>query len=146
MKHPTPGFVFMLNRAAVSWGSNKQTSVALSSCEAELMVAGSEAAKEAAYLRRYQEELGYTNPLPAKLAMDNQAGIASIAHNPSSTRRRSTSSVDVTTSSSASSSSSEQQRISVPFVNLINGMTRLRCLCSVTTNVPNEVRLSDKSR
>ena len=70
----------MLNKAAISWGSKKQTSVALSSCEAELM-AGSEAAKEAVYFRRYQEELGYTDPLPTALAMDNQAGIA-IAYNP----------------------------------------------------------------
>jgi hypothetical protein len=64
----------MLNKAAISWGSKKQTSIALSSCEAELM-AGSEAAKEAVYFRRYLEELGYTDPLPTKLAMDNQAGI-----------------------------------------------------------------------
>ena len=51
VKHSTSGFVFMLNTAAIYWGSKKQTSVALSFCEAELM-AGSEAAKEAAYLRR----------------------------------------------------------------------------------------------
>ena len=44
-------------------------------------MAGSEAAKEAVYFRRYLEELGYTDPLPTKLAMDNQAGIA-IAYNP----------------------------------------------------------------
>ena len=29
VKHSTSGFVFMLNKAAISWGSNKQTSVAL---------------------------------------------------------------------------------------------------------------------
>ena len=52
VKHSTSGFVFKLNCAALPWGSKKQTSVALSSCEAELM-AGSEAAKEAAYHRRY---------------------------------------------------------------------------------------------
>ena len=70
----------MLNHAAISWGSTKQTSIALSFCEAELM-AGLEAAKEAIYFRRFQEELGYTDPLLTKLAMDNQAGIA-IAYNP----------------------------------------------------------------
>ena len=43
VQHSTSGFVFTLNKAAISWGSKKQTSVALSSCEAELM-AGSEAA------------------------------------------------------------------------------------------------------
>ena len=59
-------------------------------------MAGSEAAKEAVYFRRYQEELGYTDPLRTKLAMDNQAGI-NVAYNtpttPSCTRRPSTSSV-----------------------------------------------------
>ena len=35
VKHSTLGVVFMLNKAAISWGSKKQTSVALSSCEAE---------------------------------------------------------------------------------------------------------------
>ena len=52
VKHSTSGYLFMLNHAAISWGSKKQTSIALSSCEAELM-AGSEAAKEAVYFRRY---------------------------------------------------------------------------------------------
>jgi hypothetical protein len=76
----TSGFVFFLNKAAIAWGSKKQTSVALSSCEAELM-AGSEAAKEAVYFRRFQVELGYFDAEPTKLAMDNQAGTA-IAYNP----------------------------------------------------------------
>ena len=34
VKHSNSGFVFMLNKAANSWGSKKQTSIALSSCEA----------------------------------------------------------------------------------------------------------------
>ena len=54
--------------------------LALSSCEAELM-AGSEAAKEAIYLRRFEKELGHGNPKPTRLGMDNQAGIA-IAYKP----------------------------------------------------------------
>ena len=57
VRHSTSGFVFTLHRAAISWGSKKQTSVALSSCEAELM-ASSEAGKEAVYLRSFLEELG----------------------------------------------------------------------------------------
>ena len=44
-RHSTSGHVFMLNEAAVSWGSKKQATVALSSCEAEI-VASTEAAKE----------------------------------------------------------------------------------------------------
>jgi hypothetical protein len=57
MKHSTSGFVFMLNKAAISWGSKKQTSVALSSCEAELM-AGSEAAKDDTMSIRRNNQLG----------------------------------------------------------------------------------------
>ena len=44
-------------------------------------MAVSEATKEAVYFHRYQEELGYTDPFPTALAMDNQAGIA-ISYNP----------------------------------------------------------------
>ena len=57
VRHSTSGFVSTLHRAAISWGSKKQTSVALSSCEAELM-ASSEAEKEAVYLCSFLEELG----------------------------------------------------------------------------------------
>ena len=100
----------MLNRAAISWGSKKQQSVALSSCEAELM-AGSEAAKEAVYFRRYQEELGYTDPLPTKLSMDNQAGIA-IAYNP----ELHTKTKHIARRHFFICELVEEQRISVPFV------------------------------
>ena len=104
----------MLIRAAISWGSKKQTSVALSSCEAELM-AGSEAAKEAVYHRRYQEELGYTDPLPTKLAMDkNQAGISPsrIVYNP----ELHTKTKHIARRHFFIRELVEQQRISVPFV------------------------------
>jgi len=46
VKHSTSGFLFLYNSAAISWGSKKQQSVALSSCEAEIMAA-SVAASEA---------------------------------------------------------------------------------------------------
>ena len=108
VKHFTSGFVFMLNKAAISWGSTKQISVALSSCEAKLM-AGSEAAKEAVYFRRYQEELGYTDPSrPSWRWTTRLASPSPTTPSPSSTRRRSTS--RVVTSSSASSSSSSASR------------------------------------
>eukprot|EP00965_Chrysotila_dentata_P029530 981596-Pleurochrysis_carterae.AAC.1 len=48
-RHSTTGYVFIYNRAAISWASKKQASVSLSSCEAEI-VAASEATKEAVYL------------------------------------------------------------------------------------------------
>lgn len=60
VKHSTTGWLFMLSQATVSWGSKKQVSMALSSCEAEIMAA-SDAAKEALYLRRFAAELGMTS-------------------------------------------------------------------------------------
>ena len=80
VKHSTSGSVFVLNHAAISWSSKRQTSVALSSCEAEIM-AGSEAAKEAIYLSRLASELGLHDHEPLDLFMDNKAGI-DVAYNP----------------------------------------------------------------
>ena len=74
-------------------------------------MAGSEAAKEAVYFRRYQEEFGYTDPLPTKLAMDNQAGIA-IAYNP----ELHTKTKHIQRRHFFIRELVEQQRISVPFV------------------------------
>ena len=54
--------------------------MALSSCEAEI-VAASEAAKEATYLRRFLEEVGVGSSEPTSLAMDNQAG-RDLCYNP----------------------------------------------------------------
>ena len=82
VKHSTSGFVFVLNQAAVSWGSKKQKSVALSSCEAEI-VAGSVAASEAVALERLVSELGMGDPSgdPMELMMDNRSAI-DVAYNP----------------------------------------------------------------
>ena len=80
VKHSTSGHVFHYNQAAVSWGSSKQKSVALSSCEAELMAA-SEAAKEALYLRAFLIELGVANDAPVDLATDNSAA-RDLSYNP----------------------------------------------------------------
>ena len=81
-KHSTTGWVFMYNSAAISWASKKQESVALSSCEAELM-AVSDASKEAVYLREFLTELGELSadspPLP--LSVDNTAA-RDVAYNP----------------------------------------------------------------
>ena len=63
VKHSTSGHTFHLGSATISWASKKQPSVALSSCEAEIM-AGSEAAKEAVYLSSFLRELGFDPPYP----------------------------------------------------------------------------------
>ena len=85
-RHSTSGSVFFYNQAAVSWSCKKQASVALSSCEAEIVVAASEAAKEATYspgeyLRDFLSELGLGDSEPNSLGMDNQAG-RDLAYNP----------------------------------------------------------------
>ena len=79
-RHSTSGHVFTWNQAAISWGSRKQGSIALSSCEAEIMAA-SEAAKEAVYLNSFLKELGYASDGPATLKVDNQGAI-DLAYNP----------------------------------------------------------------
>jgi hypothetical protein len=76
----TSGFVFMLGGAAVSWSSKKQTSVALSSTEAEY-IAAAHATKEVVWLRRLLIELGLDLNSPTVLHVDNQSAIA-IACNP----------------------------------------------------------------
>ena len=54
--------------------------MALSSCEAEI-IAASEAAKEATYLRRFLSELGLCSDETTPVSMDNMAG-RDLAYNP----------------------------------------------------------------
>lgn len=74
------GYVFQLSQGAISWGSKKQQSVALSSCEAEIM-ALSEAAKEGAYLSRFIAKLGFESTKPLPIYCDNTAA-RDLAYNP----------------------------------------------------------------
>eukprot|EP00965_Chrysotila_dentata_P198156 6178621-Pleurochrysis_carterae.AAC.1 len=69
----------MYGRAAITWSSKKQPSVALSSCEAEI-IAASEAAKEAVYLRALLQELGEQSDA-TPLHLDNKSAI-DLAYNP----------------------------------------------------------------
>jgi hypothetical protein len=80
IQRSTMGYVFMLNRAAISWSSRRQSSVSLSTCEAEIMAA-SEAAKEAVYLSSLANELGAHDGSPLELHVDNKAAI-DLAYNP----------------------------------------------------------------
>lgn len=65
------GYAFILAGSVFSWQSKKQTTVALSSTEAEYM-AISAAAKEATYLRKLMQEIGIdTNNAPIKINGDN---------------------------------------------------------------------------
>ena len=81
VRHSTSGFVFSMSKAAISWSSKKQPTIALSSCESEIMAA-SEGAKEAVYLDRFLAELGFKGTdEPIHLSLDNKAAIDS-SYNP----------------------------------------------------------------
>ena len=80
VRHSTTGYVFTYAMAAISWGSKKQDSVALSSCEAEI-VALSEAGKESVHLSRFLNELGFGAKNPPQLATDN-SGARYLSYNP----------------------------------------------------------------
>ena len=63
--------MFLLGGGAITWSSRKQSSVALSTVEAEYM-ALSVATQEAIWLRHLQEELGVTNTGPTLIYEDKQ--------------------------------------------------------------------------
>jgi len=68
------GYVFMLSGAAISWKSQKQRTVSLSSTEAEY-VSLSEATKEALYLRSLLHELNLRTTGNIELHSDNQGAL-----------------------------------------------------------------------
>jgi Reverse transcriptase (RNA-dependent DNA polymerase)/GAG-pre-integrase domain/Integrase core domain len=76
----TSGYVFLVGGGAITWRSKKQTTIALSSTEAEY-IALSEAGREACWLRSLYEELGYTQESPNLIKGDNDGSIA-MARNP----------------------------------------------------------------
>jgi hypothetical protein len=59
----------------ITWKSKKQTTIALSSTEAEY-VALSEAAREACWLRNLYNELSYSQEFPTIIKGDNDGSIA----------------------------------------------------------------------
>jgi hypothetical protein len=73
------GFVFMMNSAAVSWSSRKQTLVALSTLEAEY-IACSNAARDAKWLRQLSLDVkNTTKTVPATIIFtDNQGTLKTI--------------------------------------------------------------------
>ena len=110
------GVVFNFCRAAVSWSSKKQPTVALSSCEAELM-ALSEAAKEAMYLQDFLEELGLSSGQPMSLGCDNQAA-GDLAYNPEHHQRTK----HIARRHFFVREAVEDMRLVVPFVSTVDNM------------------------
>ena len=79
-RRSTTGYAFLLNGAVISWCSKLQTTVALSSTEAEYMALCA-AAQEAVHLRRLLSDLGFEQKGPTIIYEDNQSCIA-LAKNP----------------------------------------------------------------
>ena len=116
VKHSTSGFVFMYNAAAITWGSKKQASVALSSCEAELMAA-SLAATEAVHLRTFLEELGMSDGEPIAVAVDNTAA-RDTAYNPEHHQKVK----HIERRHFYIRECVEEQKITVPYVNTVDNL------------------------
>jgi len=73
----TTGMAFYLNQNLITWASQKQKTVALSSCEAEFMAATA-AACQALWLRSLVSEVTGRSPEPVTLFVDNKSAIALI--------------------------------------------------------------------
>ena len=73
-RRSTTGFVFMLNGGPITWQSRSQTSVALSTLEAEYM-AMAEATKEGIWLRSLLQDLGHEQAESVVIRIDNQSAI-----------------------------------------------------------------------
>ena len=73
-RRSTSGYVFQLAGAPVSWFSQRQSMVVLSTTESEY-VAAAEAAKESVWINRLLSEIGYRCALGTKLFIDNQSAI-----------------------------------------------------------------------
>ena len=85
----TSGYVFMMSGSAISWRSKKQTSVALSTAEAEY-IALSSATQEAMWLRQLFSSLmkDYELSIPTTIYEDNQSTICMARNNQSHGRSK----------------------------------------------------------
>lgn len=79
-RHSTSGYLFKLCGGPVTWSSKKQSSVCLSTTEAEY-VAAAQAAKEAIWLQELLQDIGEQIVKPTPIYIDNQSAIKLI-HNP----------------------------------------------------------------
>lgn len=79
------GYLFKIGSSCVAWFCRKQTSVALSSTEAEF-VAASMATQEAVWMRQLLQDLGFPQDGPTSLMEDNQSCIKFIENERASSR------------------------------------------------------------
>ena len=81
----TSGYLVKWQGAAISWGSTRQKSTVLSSCEAEIY-ALSEGAKDIVYFRKLLSGLGEDLTAPSNCSTDNK-GAADLSYNPEHHKR-----------------------------------------------------------
>ena len=86
-RNSTTGYVFQINGACISWKSQLQKSVALSTAEAEYMALAA-AAQDAIYLRQLLTEMGVPQHAPTVIGEDNQACIAMATNAVTSSRAK----------------------------------------------------------
>lgn len=79
-RRSTGGMAFYLNESLITWVSQKQRCVALSSCEAEFMAATA-ATCQGIWLRNLLSQVTDTSPGPITLYIDNKSAI-DLAKNP----------------------------------------------------------------
>ena len=84
-RRSTSGYVFLLNGNCVVWSSRRQSTVSVSTTEAEF-IAASEATKEAIWLRKLLCDIGRGCVGPTTLLVDNQSAIK-LTRNPEFHRR-----------------------------------------------------------
>ena len=82
-RRPTTGYAFYVYGCLVSWSTQKQPTVSLSSCGAEY-IAATQATKELLFLRRLTMEIQLTPPRTQALNIlhSNNQGAIQLAHNP----------------------------------------------------------------
>ena len=81
----TSGYVFYIGKSTISWRSNRQSIIVLSSTEAEY-ISLSAGAQEATWLRRLLCSVGFKQETPTTIYEDNQGTIA-LTKNPKSHSR-----------------------------------------------------------
>ena len=81
----TTGYIFCIGETPISWCSQEQDVVALSSCEAEYMAA-TEATKQAIWLQELMSEITGSKEEKTLIRVDNKSAIA-LAKNPVFHRR-----------------------------------------------------------
>eukprot|EP00965_Chrysotila_dentata_P110478 3650517-Pleurochrysis_carterae.AAC.1 len=74
VSHSTKGFCVMFGGAVMSYGSNRQHCISLSSTEAEIIEA-SHTAAEVVYLRGLLAEMGHAQDGPTPLYADNSGAV-----------------------------------------------------------------------